>query len=1287
MHKGIDAGHAIGTTTAESGGRNFAERLLQAHPRRPVQVGRYLVTRFVGEGGMGAVYEAIDAAHAQRIALKTIKHISPAHLYRFKNEFRAIARVTHPNVAALYELLWVEDAWFLVMEFVDGVSICEHVRESPENPGALPVTISYDPYAATGTLSLTESAGQTAAPPAVALAPERPAIGASLERLRGAMRQLALGVDALHRAGKLHRDLKPANVMVTRTGRVVVLDFGLVGDPDDAEEALLGTPAFMAPEQAAGQRATEASDWYAVGGILYEALTGRLPFDGQTVEEILSAKRVAEAPRPSHLVPGVPADLDDLCAELLHRVPERRPVGADVLLRLGATEAGHVRSPAPPLVGREAELGELLAAFGKTNSGQPVVAWVHGRSGMGKSALTRSFTRTLREELDVLVLEGRCYERESVPYKAFDGVIDALARHLARLSDAECAALLTRDHGDLARVFPVLAGVPAIAAAKSPDEPGLDPHDARNRTFRALCDLLGRMASAAPLAVVIEDLHWGDFDSALLVLELLSSPLAPGLLFIGTYRSDEALTSPFLREVLAKDLDAVRACSLEVGPLLPAQALRLAHERLSTLGIEESDVAKTIATEAGGSPLFVEELVRFVHRRGRDALADVGRVSLEKVLTDRISLLSQDAQRLLEIVAVAGQPIEQGTALVAAGPLHGALAALHALTTQDLLRTQGPRDEDAIETYHDRIRETVVARLSPAERAGRHLAIGSALENARHAEPAFVARHFFAGGDRQKAGFHALRGAERAEAALAFDRAAELYALTLEWGAQAPGERRALTRKRADALVNAGRCAESAPLYLACVEGASSDEALRLRNLAAEQLLVSGHFQRGVDAMRPGLATLGLRYPPTPRRALASALVGLVRLRLRGFAFRERAEADVPREDLLRVDACLGAARGLSATDVPRGVAFSIQALLLALEAGEPRRIATTLGTVGWILAFSGSRSAIRQGNAMLDEAQRIAQRHADATRAAMIAMTRGAVRMSRGEWTEALELVDANVTLLEEGLGSRAFECSRGKMTAILCLESLGRLGEVRARVQGCMNEAEHNGNIYTWIQASIYAALADLADDKPDRADARITAAVAELPRDVFLFQHWLALKVATLADLYAGNPGRAQERLERVWPRTRGVFRYQFVRIFARQVRAGVALALAARSPTMRAMQIGTAEREALALSAEGTAVAQAAASLVRAGSAAIRGMRPEAIRYLRAAIAGYRVTHMALFEAMARRCLGALTGGAEGRALVTAADEVARSQGICKPAAWARAYAPGFDTGDTMQEDVP
>ena len=265
----------------------------------------------------------------------------------------------------------------------------------------------------------------------------------SSERLIPALRQLVDGVAALHARGKLHRDIKPSNVLVTADGRVVILDFGLIAEllPLHAGEASYvsgGTPAYMAPEEAAGGTPSEAGDWYGIGITLYEALTGTLPFAG-TLTELLLAKRTIDPPAPVDVAPDVPPDLSAICMGLLRRDRAQRLSGPAALRQLTRETRCRLstrprrRPVTRPSSAEIVSFARWTRRFQAVVNGQPAALSISGPSGIGKSALLRHFLRRIAAADDVLVLSGRCYENESVPFKVLDGVVDDLSRHLASI--------------------------------------------------------------------------------------------------------------------------------------------------------------------------------------------------------------------------------------------------------------------------------------------------------------------------------------------------------------------------------------------------------------------------------------------------------------------------------------------------------------------------------------------------------------------------------------------------------------------------------------------------------------------------------------------------------------------------------------------------------------------------------------------------------------------------------------------------------------------------------------
>jgi hypothetical protein len=511
---------------------------------------------------------------------------------------------------------------------------------------------------------------------------------------------------ALHRARKIHRDLKPSNILVERGGRVVVLDFGLVAE-DDRRPALdprAGTPEYMAPEQRTGTAVGPAADWYAVGVMLYEALAGRRPEN--PVER-----------RP--LVLGnAPPDLARLCLDLLAEEPAARPDGAEVRARLG--QQAPVMLPAAPFVGRAEELGRLRQALAASREALRVIV-VEGESGLGKTALVRCFADEAGEA-GACVLGGRCHERESVPYKALDGIVDALSRHLAALPEAERTALVPDDVGLVADAFPVLLGIEAAVDPHHAQARPRDPAERRRGMSRALRALFTRLAGAGPpLVLTIDDLQWSDLDSIGLLAELVRPPDAPRLLLVGTLRSGTPLDLPCPVERLV------------LGPLPPAEARVLARHCLQQ-GAAETRAA-AVAEETGGHPLFIAELAR--------AAEGAGPATLDAALGARVAALPEQPRAVLELLAVAAGPVSEEALARASGlapHLHEQSVAL--LRAERLARSGG----QAVETYHDRVRAAVSGGIEPGARRLCHERLAVGLEAVADGDPEVLAVHWHAAG-------------------------------------------------------------------------------------------------------------------------------------------------------------------------------------------------------------------------------------------------------------------------------------------------------------------------------------------------------------------------------------------------------------------------------------------------------------------------------------------------------------------------------------------------------------
>jgi serine/threonine protein kinase/tetratricopeptide (TPR) repeat protein len=1284
---------------------------------------RFRAARRLGAGGMGVVYEALDLERGLRVALKTLRSLDAEAVLRFKNEFRALQDIQHPNLVTLGELVEEDGVWFFTMELVHGPNLLAWVRPHDTGQDIAQRLIATETRSRTrDTDRDTMDLGGGASPTVIGAAQrERPPSTKTPPRfdetrLRSAFLQLARGLHALHAAKKVHRDIKPSNVLVSaEDGRVVLLDFGLITDAMDVgsriaaepEEVVVGTAAYMAPEQATGVPVGPEADWYAVGAVLYRALTGRLPFNGAP-HDVLELKQHLEPLAPSQLTDGIPPDLDRLCVELLRTDPRARPSGIEVLRRLGAGAdddanelvSSWTRATTDLFVGRRHEIAELEAAFAEVAGGRPRTIVVYGESGVGKSALVREFLRRVARDPAALVLGGRCYERESVPYKAIDGVIDALTRWLRTRPADEVAKLLPDEVGLLTEPFPVLGQVPLVAqrAEAERDFPRsvgiMHPQERRRRMFGVARALFSKLASARRLVVTIDDLQWADPDGLELLGEILRTPDAPPLLLVATMRASSLVgRSPRIGSAPPDELrsstqretklpGAVQFLILEALP--PPEAAELASHLLRDAGRIGEDAA-TIAREAAGHPLFIDELVR------RQRFAGEGRnparasaLHLEDALWERVRKLPETAQRLLEVVVVAGAPVGQEIAAHAAATDFADFGKVAAtLRAANLVRTAGARREDVIEPYHDRVREAVASRLSDDVVRAWHGRLALAIEASSAPDAERLAVHWHGAGDDRRAAEYCVEGAARATRALAFDRAARLYRQALTLVPDDPRTREWRIRL-GEALANAGRGGEAAEeLLRAATHPATTEtEALELRRRAGEQQLRSGRIDEGVDMLSEVLDRMGMKLARTPTTALTSLLWNRARLRLRGLKYTLR--TDAPSELLARIDCAHACAVGLGIVDVVRGADFQTRTALLALRAGEPMRLARALAMEACHTAAPGGRTyeratrLLRLSDEVVPAAQNMEAR-------GWVTAGRGIVAFLAGKWRTAFDLSEEALSIFRDHVAGAQWEMASAHLFALWALAYLGDLRQLQARVPAAVEDALRRGDVYAATNLRTGSLnFVWLSKDEPDEARHEALEAMRIWSRRGFYHQHWDDLLAQTEIDLYEGDVKSAWQRVSSTWKPLKKslLLMVQISRIEAYHLRARSAMALAATLPNGSAERkelLHAAARDTRTVENEKMPWGDPLAALLRAALANLGGDTHEAAAHAGRAVALCDAQEMALYGAIARRAQGMLLGGDEGARLVREAERWMAEKDLRNPARFMAMLAPGLPTG--------
>jgi len=614
----------------------------------PTSLGHYRIDVRIGQGGMGEVFRAFDTRLNRPVAIKIMRTSAgntDASVQRFLREARAASALNHPNIVIIHEVGESPDGdHFIVQEFIDGRTLRSML------PGPL------------GIETLVHVGGQVA-------------------------RALA----AAHAAGIVHRDVKPENIMVRQDGYVKVLDFGLARmneatetvdatrtNYDTAPGTLVGTPAYLSPEQASGRGVTAAADVFALGVVLYEMIAGRRPFVGMTALGLLTSIVTEQPPPVTRVNPAAPGALDDLLQQMLEKQPERRPTALDVARRLAvllspglSAVVSVAAGPASATVGRERERAELLRAFQRVASGRSLMVGVSGEPGIGKTSLVEDVLHVLEQQPDrPIVARGRCSE-SLAGAEAYLPVLEALDSLVHRTSGPSLDSVIRTVAPSWHRQVSSYSSEQVASEGREPA-----PAVSQERMKRELGALLQELSRRQPLVLFIEDLHWADV-STVDILNYLSGRFADmRVLIVATYRpSDMALVKhPFL---------GVRGTLLAKGALeeialgfLTEPDVRTYLDLLFPGHAFPPDFAATVHAKTEGSPLFMADLVRYLRDTGgiveeggrwrlARALPDAPRdlpASVRGMITSKIDQLDEADRRLLLAASVQGHEFDSATA-------------------------------------------------------------------------------------------------------------------------------------------------------------------------------------------------------------------------------------------------------------------------------------------------------------------------------------------------------------------------------------------------------------------------------------------------------------------------------------------------------------------------------------------------------------------------------------------------------------------------------------------------
>jgi predicted ATPase len=712
--------------------------------------GRYVPQKVLGVGGQKVVYLVEDTKLARRCALSFMANaaIEAAQRERFEREARAMARLgAHPNVVAVFDIGEEDGRPFIVSELVPG-----------------------------GDLRAVLNKGPVPAERAVALA-------------RDVLDALAF----VHRQGLVHRDLKPENVWLTDDGRAKLGDFGiaLVADRPRLSSVgtLLGTPAYMAPEQLQGERVDGRADLYSLGALLHELVTGKPVFDGP-IMAVLSQQMYAQPTPAAEIQASVPKGLERFILRLLAKTPDARPANAEEarteLDRATAAGAAPAASPDPlralfhaGFVGREKELTTLKAAFEHALEGQPTLTLLVGEPGIGKTRLSQELALHARLRNARVVL-GRCSEAEGAPpYLPFVDAMDPVlaAEPVDRVRD------LVGDHAM------TLRGLFPRSLARLGEAPREDVRIERHVLFQAFASLLRGVAGNHGLLLILEDLHWADKPSLLLLKHLMETLGTARVAILATYRDVDVGRQHPLASVLT---ELRRNPAVARVPLtgLGVDSVNALLTAVGETGGWSPEFATRLCQRTAGNPLFVQEVLRqLLANGGAAASVTAGELAIpegvREVIGQRLARLGEPCNRMLARAAVIGATFSWEVLVAVAEESEDTLLDLldEALASQ-LIREKKLQGRATYEFSHALVRQTLYDDISTPRRARVHRQVGEAIERVHRASldgyVADLAHHFYQSGTADKTIEYAKRAGDRAVAQAGFEEAVEHYARALE---------------------------------------------------------------------------------------------------------------------------------------------------------------------------------------------------------------------------------------------------------------------------------------------------------------------------------------------------------------------------------------------------------------------------------------------------------------------------------------------------------------------------
>ncbi len=705
---------------------------------------RYRIENLLGQGGMGTVYRAHDSLLDRDVALKllTSLNLGSEGRSRLLSEAKTVAKLSHPNIVTVFDAGEVDQQAYVVMEFIHGKTL----DETPIHGFKSVVDIT---------------------------------------------RQICTALQYAHDQDIVHRDLKPENVIIQPDGVLRLMDFGLAVSTTSrmTENGLImGTVAYMSPEQAFGYEVTPASDLYSLGVMLYELTTRQLPFEAEDALAVITQHIHAPVIPPRAKNEEIPSQLNDLIISLLSKDPLNRPASAaEILSILDQPDFLNQESPIEQdftvldrivrgrLIGRQAELEEAQLLWRRVSSGHGQALLISGEPGIGKTRLIREII-THSEVSGGKSLVGECYAETNAPYGAFAQitrqVLDLLSRDGQNLPDTMVDDLL-RLTPDLRYRFPNISA-----------NPRLDPESEQQRLFENMVLACQQLSADSPLLLVVDDVHWADSGTVSMLHHVVRRTNNLPVMILATYREVELKESRPFNEMLL-DLNRQR-----LGYRIKLERLdrETTGKLLKAIFDEEisSEFLDGIYRETNGNPFFIEEVCRALVENGGIYYesGEWQRLSMEELeipqgvqvaVESRLAKMPEEHQDVLRMASIIGREFSYDILAAALEVDEDIIIdCLEAAEEAQMIQELDGRGDVTFVFVHALVPSAIADSVRTLRRRKLHKKVAEAIEDHHPQDFESLAYHFGeAGNDPQAIKYYTLAG-ERAAAAFA-NPDAEIY--------------------------------------------------------------------------------------------------------------------------------------------------------------------------------------------------------------------------------------------------------------------------------------------------------------------------------------------------------------------------------------------------------------------------------------------------------------------------------------------------------------------------------